>query len=247
MAPQTRINDIHYNKYTVYEAKINNKIVYRMTGFSFSLISLGIVAIVPSGEIQDSHYAKIGDRIRILIYFNGKLSVEPTVRIGNKEFNASYRPLSSNPEKNSYAYYADCTLTSDLNLSEGIIQFEIYGYKDDNGKEGNILTNEDISNSTYNYVIFDDIPPTASIKAGEQFTIGNDIDGYKKISFQLHDNIALRGYILNEKTTILTPSQWSDANNITISTSGAILGNNIITIVDMAGNKNKYEFKLVES
>lgn len=69
----------------------------------------------------------------------------------------------------------------------------------------------------------------------------------KKISFQLHDNIALRGYILNEKTIILTPSQWSDANNITILTSGAILGNNIIIIVDMAGNKNEYEFKLVES
>lgn len=85
------------------------------------------------------------------------------------------------------------------------------------------------------------------ISSGEQFTIGNAVDGYTKISFQLHDNIALRGYILNNKTNILSPSQWSDANNITTSTQGALLGDNAITIVDMAGNERKYEFKLLES
>lgn len=137
------------------------------------------------GEIQDSHYAKLGDRIRILIYFNGKLSVEPIVRIGLQEFNASYRPLSSNPEKNSYAYYADCNLTTELNLPEGEIQFEIYGYKDDNGREGKTLNNKDISNSNHPYVIFDNILPTASVKTGEQYTIGNAIDGYKKNKFSI--------------------------------------------------------------
>ncbi len=48
MAPQIRIADMHYNKYTIYEAKVNNKIVYKMSGFAFSLISLGIISIIPS-------------------------------------------------------------------------------------------------------------------------------------------------------------------------------------------------------
>lgn len=121
------------------------------------ITSLGILNSSNYGNQEAQHYATIGDDVRVLIYFAEMLEVEPTVKMGSKEFTATYREQSSGV--GSYAYYADCILSTDMNLPQGEIQIEVYGYADAAGNVGETLTNEDIDNSNYDYVIFDSIAP----------------------------------------------------------------------------------------
>lgn len=55
-------------------------------------------------KVEDLTWAKEGDEVRILISFPEKLAVEPTVKVFGKEYTATYRPASSNPEQNIYYY-----------------------------------------------------------------------------------------------------------------------------------------------
>lgn len=121
------------------------------------ITSLGILNTSNYGNQEAQHYAKIGDSVRVLINFEEMLKVEPTVKMGDKEFTATYREQSSGI--NLFAYYADCVLSTDMNLPEGEIQIEIYGYADEAGNIGENLTNEDINHTLYDYVIFDSIAP----------------------------------------------------------------------------------------
>lgn len=50
-------------------------------------------------NVKDLTWAKEGDEVRILISFPEKLAIEPKVKIFGKEYTATYRPLSSSPEK----------------------------------------------------------------------------------------------------------------------------------------------------
>lgn len=155
----TKVNNFYINGSKVNGFAKNGEIVFKREGDAVAPVynSLGIVRNNNAGETRDTHYAKIGDSVRVLIYFSEQLAVEPKVKIANKEFVATYRPLSSS--NGLFAYYADCDLTEDLHLAVGEIQIEVYGYADSSGNVGVKLTNADINNSAHEYVIFDDIPP----------------------------------------------------------------------------------------
>lgn len=242
----TKVNNFYINGSKVNGFAKNGEIVFKREGDTVAPVysSLGIVRNNNAGETRDTHYAKIGDSVRVLIYFSEQLAVEPKVKIANKEFAATYRPLSSN--NGLFAYYADCSLTEDLDLAVGKIQFEVYGYADASGNVGVKLTNADINSSMYEYVIFDNIVPEITVKDGENETVGDAINGYSKISFKIYDNVALAGYTVNGVNGgTVSQSQWGDINNITKGFKGCKEGNNILILKDMSGNETSVEFKLI--
>lgn len=118
---------------------------------------LGIVDHVEWQDEVARAYAKLGDEVRIMIYFKELLAVNPTVKLGGKEFTATHRPDSD--QNGLYAYYADIVLTKDMNLAEGIIPFEVYGYADATGNVGETLTETMVKNTQYESVTFDSILP----------------------------------------------------------------------------------------
>ena len=107
-----------------------------------------------------SKYVTNGDSIRVLVYFKEQLAVLPKVKINGVEYNTYYAIQSSNPDVNDYAYHLDLPITAELNLPQGIINFEVYGYADEYGNEGEILTNDDITYLQYDYVVYDTNPTT---------------------------------------------------------------------------------------
>lgn len=133
---------------------------------------LGITGFFDEAENADPHYIKYGEKVRVLAYFDEKLSVAPTVKIGNKEFQSYYAVDSSDENNSSYAYYTDIKITPDLGLNDGEIQFKLYGYKDLAGNQGREYTNVDITYGDsnldelcYDKVILDNVAP--SMKVGD--------------------------------------------------------------------------------
>lgn len=108
-------------------------------------------------KVEDLTWAKEGDEVRILISFPEKLAVEPTVKVFGKEYTATYRPASSNPEQNIYYYMVDFTL--DATMPEGEIPFEVYGYADIAGNVGEKLDQTRINRDEYPRVIYDRTAP----------------------------------------------------------------------------------------
>lgn len=92
-----------------------------------------------------------------------------------------------------------------------------------------------------------DKPPTITIKTGENETIGNETDGYSKISFKIFDDKGLSEYEINGVANKLSTSQWGDINNVTTSTPGAVVGMNTLIVRDTANNETSKQFKLVQS
>ena len=108
-------------------------------------------------KVEDLTWAKEGDEVRILISFPELLAVEPTVKVFGKEYTATYRPASSNPEQNIYYYMVDFTL--DETMPEGEIPFEVYGYADIAGNVGEKLDQTRINRDEYPRVIYDRTAP----------------------------------------------------------------------------------------
>ena len=113
-------------------------------------------------KVEDLTWAKEGDEVRILISFPEKLAVEPTVKVFGKEYTATYRPASSNPEQNIYYYMVDFTL--DATMPEGEITFEVYGYADIAGNVGEKLDQTKINRDEYSKVIYDRTAPYSGNK-----------------------------------------------------------------------------------
>ena len=121
-------------------------------------------------ENEDAHYITYGKKVRVLTYYKEKLSVNPVVKIGNKEFETYYTEDSSDLKNGVYAYYADIAITEDLGLNEGEITFTVSGHKDLAGNEGREYTNKDITynenqeyKNRYDKVILDNTMPKVSI------------------------------------------------------------------------------------
>ena len=128
--------------------------------------NLGIARNKDADDTRDQQYAKEGDSVRVLVSFPEKLDVEPTVKMFGKEYTATYRPDSSNPEANIYFYMADITMTADM--PEGEIAFEIDGYTDIAGNAGYPLNNSNINLEAYPRVIYD---RTASVTGNVNFPL----------------------------------------------------------------------------
>lgn len=143
---------------------------------------VGITGFFDEAEGADAHYITTGEGVRILTYYNEKLGTAPKVKIGNKEFQTYYAEQSSSEENGSYAYYADIKITEDLGLSDGDIQFSIYGHKDAAGNEGRTYTNADVTYTEsspyeirYDKVILDNVAPEFNVTSGTHGETSMDI------------------------------------------------------------------------
>ena len=113
--------------------------------------SLGVYNLTNFRINENLNYAKIGDQIRVMVYFEEKLAVEPTITINGLKFTATYREDSSSA--NNYAYYADITLTNEMNLNLlNEIEFTVSNYQDTIGNVGKILNNKNINSKKYTKV-----------------------------------------------------------------------------------------------
>ncbi len=178
---------------------------------------------------KDLTWAKEGDEVRILISFPEKLAIEPKVKIFGKEYTATYRPLSSSPEKNSYYYMVDFKL--DKTMPEGEIHFEISGYADEAKNVGEKLNNANINHNQYTKVVYDLTAPEIIVKEESKGT-----DPYfSNVSFKLHDNYLVKEYEINGNVVEVTPNAWTDANFQNIK-QYLVAGENTIIVRDMAGN-----------
>lgn len=116
-----------------------------------------------NGDISVLQYATYGDNIKLLISFNEKLAVPPTLEIGGKTFTMNYSDQTS--ESMGRAYY-DRTLKigdgeNEITLDEGLVEFKVYGFEDAAGNTiDEALTEADVQNTDYIKVIYDVTPPT---------------------------------------------------------------------------------------
>ena len=186
-------------------------------------------------NVKDLTWAKEGDEVRILISFPEKLAIEPKVKIFGKEYTATYRPLSSSPEKNSYYYMVDFKL--DKTMPEGEIPFEISGYADEAKNVGEKLNNANINHDQYTKVVYDLTAPEIIVK---EETKGTD-PYFSNVSFKLHDNYLVKEYEINENVVEVTPNAWTDANFQNIK-QYLVAGENTIIVRDMAGNATTRTF-----
>ena len=146
----SNIEDLAGNKYEDITKPSNGHRVYLDRTLEYN--TLGIAENDPD---ENPKYVTNGDSIRVLVYFNEELAVLPKVRINGVEYDTYYASQSSNPENNSYAYHLDLPITEELNLPQGAINFEVYGYEDKAGNKGATLTNKDITYEQYDFVIYD--------------------------------------------------------------------------------------------
>lgn len=125
--------------------------------------ALGLLNLTHYNEKGDVTVANIGDIIRIFVQFDEELAVNPQVAFGDGT--AVKMNLTSNDAFDKYTYYADVTLTEEMNLEDGNISFKVFGYADaaknigDDLTDNNIKTNDNI---TYEGVRLDTTPPIAT-------------------------------------------------------------------------------------
>lgn len=178
---------------------------------------VGITGFFNEAEDADAHYITTGESVRILTYYDEKLGTAPMVKIGNKEFQTYYAEQSSSEENGSYAYYADIKITEDLGLSDGEIQFSIYGHKDAAGNEGRAYTNADVTYTEsspyeirYDKVILDNVAPEFNVTSGThsentmEITITDDNYNYAKIVNQdngVSENVDKPTFTLQQEAT----------------------------------------------
>lgn len=100
-----------------------------------------------------------------------------------------------------------------------------------------------VSRTTEVTVIIDATAPTATVKEGPEFTVGSD-GVYESVSFKLHDAGRIDRAELNGFVIDLVDDHWSDVNFIEPGVSGAVAGENILIVHDVAGNTHSVAFTL---
>lgn len=122
----------------------------------------GLVILGGNYNVEDkTRYANEDTNIYVYAIFNEKLGTVPTVKIDGKEY-----VMDTLFENNgTYRYYSREVKAE--NLDEGLVEFEVYGYKDAVGNKGRVLSNIDIIEPSQSKVIVDTIAPTISISGTE--------------------------------------------------------------------------------
>ena len=155
------IKDAAGNETVLTKANLTNndikgygQVVYDMTPPVHA--TLGITGY--ENENYDTHYITYGKGFRVALYFNEELSEVPKVKFDNfdKEYTAVVGQ-DTDASKNIYSYIIDIPAgdVNAKNFSEGEIKFQVYGYKDLAGNEGNVLYNKDINHQTQTKVVID--------------------------------------------------------------------------------------------
>ncbi len=213
-------NTITLDNANVTETKEYGQVTY--DGSAPVVKSLGVTDINEFKDEVGKLYAKNGDTVRVLVYFDEKLGIEPTVKLGGKEFTATYREDSP-----KYAYYADIKLTEDMNLSDGVLPFEVYGYADEIGNVGVNLTEKDVNNTTYPSVTIDNTLPVLNFHNGfitSGYTVEATDDNFAYMTVQYYDG---RG------------TETIESNTFTLDKEGDNTRYNI-KAYDKAGNVSEY-------
>ncbi|GAA3641591.1 hypothetical protein GCM10022200_26710 [Microbacterium awajiense] len=86
--------------------------------------------------------------------------------------------------------------------------------------------------------------PVASVKSGEGFTVVSGT-GYEKVSFKLFDAGKIDKVVINGVVKDLTDNTWSDVNFVRPGVFGAVAGENVLVVYDVAGNSSTRSFTLV--
>ena len=215
-------NTITLDNDNVTETKEYGQVTY--DGTAPVVKSLGVTDINEYKDEVGKLYAKYGDTVRVLIYFDEKLGTEPTVKLGGKEFTATYRKASSTKDE---AYYADIKLTEDMDLSDGILSFGVYGYADEIGNVGVNLTEKDVNMSAYPSVTIDNTLPVLNFNNGfitSGYTVEATDDNFAYMTVQYYDG--------RETETI-------ESNTFTLDKEGDNTRYNI-KAYDKAGNVSEY-------
>ena len=215
-------NTITLNNDNVTNTKNYGQVTY--DGSAPVVKSLGVTDINEYKDEVGKLYAKYGDTVRVLIYFDEKLGTEPTVKLGGKEFTATYRKASSTKDE---AYYADIKLTEDMDLSDGILSFGVYGYADEIGNVGVNLTEKDVNMSAYPSVTIDNTLPVLNFNNGfitSGYTVEATDDNFAYMTVQYYDG--------RETETI-------ESNTFTLDKEGDNTRYNI-KAYDKAGNVSEY-------
>ena len=213
-------NTITLDNDNVTETKEYGQLTY--DGTAPVIKSLGITDVNEFTDEVGKLYAKYGDTVRVLVRFDEKLGTEPTVKLGGKEFTATYRKDSP-----KYSYYSDIKLTEDMNLNDGILPFEVYGYADEIGNVGVNLTEKDVNNTTYPSVTIDNTLPVLNFHNGfitSGYTVEATDDNFAYMTVQYYDG---RG------------TETIEGNTFTLDKEGDNTRYNI-KAYDKAGNVSEY-------
>lgn len=171
------IKDAAGNETVLTKANLTNnnikgygQVVYDMTPPVHA--TLGITGY--ENENYDTHYITYGKGFRVALYFNEELSEVPKVKFDNfdKEYTAVVGQ-DTDASKNIYSYIIDIPAgdVNAENFSEGEVKFQVYGYKDLAGNEGEVLDNKDINHPTQTKVVIDN---TASVDRWVYILNSND-------------------------------------------------------------------------
>ncbi len=118
--------------------------------------------------------ANIGDEVRVLVRFDEELDTLPTLVIGDAS--AEMTLMKSSAE---YTYSADITLTADMFDEDGLVDFQVSGYADIAGNEGDKLNASHIKGyADYSGVTLDTTKPLMTINGESNITLkaGDDYD-----------------------------------------------------------------------
>ena len=105
-------------------------------------------------------YAKVGDRIWVYVTVNEHLSQEPTFMINGVKAKIVQTEDGNDFNEDWYKYVGEVVMTEEM--EEGEIQFTVSDYYDLAGNEGEVITNEDITEPLKS-IIFDKTAPVISL------------------------------------------------------------------------------------
>ena len=205
--------------------KVGNKVTYTFTIDKTAPIYTKL-AILNKDNLNngDTKYAKIGDTIRVFVYFDEKLAVNPQITINGIKKEATYKEGFT---KNGYAYVVDYKITADANFNEGMIEVKVSDYADEALNVGKELTNADINYEKYPYVIFDSIAPTV-VETSQVWE--DEEDGRVKLTVKFSEAVAYPFDSLN----------WRKVSDTEYYTYYYRSKEDKITFKDLAGNEGVY-------
>ncbi|MFJ4014736.1 endo-beta-N-acetylglucosaminidase H [Microbacterium sp. NPDC090014] len=90
----------------------------------------------------------------------------------------------------------------------------------------------------------DTTPPTVTIKDGARFTKVEADGSYQRVSYKLFDEGKIDRLSVNGVVKDLADNAWSDLNFVKPGVFGAVMGENTLQVVDVAGNVTELSFVL---
>ena len=90
----------------------------------------------------------------------------------------------------------------------------------------------------------DTTSPTVTVKEGAKFTKERADGAYQRVSFALFDEGGIDRLFVNGVLKDLVDNPWSDLNFVKPGVFGAVVGENTLEVVDVAGNTTEVTFVL---